>query len=72
MKTEDLLGFTSSINGLKMTPATIGVPSLCNGCPELCEGCGEPIGDEVFETDDMVVLCKKCWELCLADAENER
>jgi len=36
----------------------------------LCEGCGEQIGDEIFETDDMVTVCKKCWELCLKEAED--
>lgn len=34
----------------------------------LCEGCSEPLGEEIFETDDMVVLCRKCWDAC---AENE-
>ena len=35
----------------------------------LCEGCGEPIGEEIFETGDMVVVCRKCWDLC---CEEER
>lgn len=33
----------------------------------LCEGCHEPIGEEVFETDDMVVVCRKCWDLCVEE-----
>lgn len=29
----------------------------------LCEGCREPFfNDEIFETDDMVTVCQKCWE----------
>jgi hypothetical protein len=38
----------------------------------LCEGCREPLGDEYFETDDMVVLCRPCWEGCVADTVAEQ
>jgi Zn finger protein HypA/HybF involved in hydrogenase expression len=34
-----------------------------------CEGCGELIGDELFETDDMVVVCRKCWDDCVEEIE---
>jgi hypothetical protein len=34
----------------------------------LCEGCGEPFGDEVFETDDMMILCRRCWDDCLEES----
>lgn len=37
-----------------------------------CEGCGELLGEEFFETDDMVVLCKPCFESCKEDAEESR
>jgi hypothetical protein len=36
----------------------------------LCEGCREQLGDEVFETDDMVVLCPKCWDECPPEEED--
>lgn len=32
-----------------------------------CEGCGEQLEDEFFETDDMVIVCKKCWDLCIEE-----
>lgn len=35
-----------------------------------CEGCGDPVGDAIFETDDMVRLCKKCWQSMRDDAPN--
>lgn len=34
-----------------------------------CEGCGELLGDEFFETDDMVVLCKPCFDLCKEESD---
>ena len=36
----------------------------------LCEGCGEPLGDDPCETDDMVVVCRACYEDCCADMAN--
>lgn len=30
----------------------------------LCEGCREPLGEDMFETDDMLVVCRGCYELC--------
>lgn len=57
---KELLGVTSSINGLRLTPATIGVPSLCNGCPELCEGCGEPKLHRGKEASSLV-CCNACY-----------
>lgn len=35
-----------------------------------CEGCGELLGEEFFETDDMVVLCKPCFVECLDEAND--
>jgi formylmethanofuran dehydrogenase subunit E len=32
-----------------------------------CEGCGELLGDDIYETDDMVVLCKPCFDLCVEE-----
>jgi hypothetical protein len=32
-----------------------------------CEGC-DGLVPERFETDDMVMLCKKCFDLCKDDA----
>ena len=55
----DLLGVSRSINDQRMEPATIGVPSLCNGCPELCEGCGEPKLYRGREATSFVA-CRKC------------
>jgi len=37
-----------------------------------CEGCGDELGEEFFETYDMVTVCKKCWDLCVEDALNDR
>lgn len=28
-----------------------------------CEGCGDPLGEEISETEDMLVVCKNCAEL---------
>jgi len=60
VRCDDLLGVTSSINGLRLTPATIGVPSLCNGCPELCEGCGAPKLHRGKEAS-ILVCCNACY-----------
>lgn len=35
----------------------------------LCEGCHEPIGENVYETEDMIVVCEKCWNMLLEDDE---
>ena len=35
-----------------------------------CEGCGD-LTDELFETDDMVSLCKPCYDLCLEESREE-
>lgn len=34
-----------------------------------CEGCGQPIGEEIFETEDMVKLCRACWDECIKESE---
>lgn len=44
-------------------------------CPEVedelyCESCGDPT-DELFETNDMVMLCKPCYDLCVEESEEE-
>ena len=36
----------------------------------LCEGCRQPIGEEVFETDDMVTLCRACRDDCVEESES--
>jgi hypothetical protein len=30
----------------------------------LCQGCGDPLGEEVFEDDMGIILCRGCWDLC--------
>lgn len=32
-----------------------------------CEGCGGPLGGRAFETDDMVIVCRDCWDLCVEE-----
>lgn len=36
-----------------------------------CEGCGQPIGGEVFETEDMVTVCRSCWDECVEESAEE-
>jgi len=56
---DPLLGASISANDQPMETATVGVPSLCNGCPELCEGCGNPKLYRGREATSLVA-CKKC------------
>lgn len=35
----------------------------------LCEGCAGPIGDDPRETDDMIVLCRACWDICVDESK---
>jgi hypothetical protein len=55
-----LLGVAMSANGQCLQEATIGVPSLCNGCPPLCEGCGEPKLHRGKEATSLV-CCSSCY-----------
>jgi hypothetical protein len=32
-----------------------------------CEGCREELGEDIYETDDMVVLCKACFDNCVEE-----
>jgi len=36
-----------------------------------CESCGDPLGDDVFETADMVVVCRQCWNLGVEETKGE-
>lgn len=48
-------------------PVTGDITLVVKPASGLCEGCGYVLGEEFYETDDAVVVCRKCYELCSED-----
>ena len=59
-------GCVAGSRGEAMTEETVHLTVIPKD--GLCEGCGEPIEEEIFETEDMVILCKPCWKAMLEES----